>query len=78
MTTWYQRIRKIRNEKGMSLRDLAPLAGTDHTYLGRIETGHPSSAVTVRKVQDICKALGIEVWEVITAYENPTKSKEIG
>lgn len=36
-------LRKLREEKNLSLRDLAKLAGIDHAYIHRLETGDKES-----------------------------------
>lgn len=54
MTTFGQRIRELRQEKGWTLRQLAPKVGVGFTYLSKVETGkldfgdYPSEALIHR------------------------------
>ena len=54
MATFGERIRELRQEKGMTLRDLAPLIGIGFTYLCKVENGkldfgdYPSDALIHR------------------------------
>lgn len=47
-------LQSLREEKGLSLRDLAQLAGIDHAYIYRLETGDkdsPSEEVLLRLIR---------------------------
>jgi transcriptional regulator with XRE-family HTH domain len=54
MNRFGQRIRQLRQEKGLSLRDLAPKVGVGFTYLSKVENGrldfgdYPSEALIHR------------------------------
>ena len=44
-------LRRIRQKRGMSLRDLADQIGVDHTYISQIElgkVGHPVGQISIR------------------------------
>ena len=51
MNRFGQRVRELRQAKGLSLRDLAPHVGVGFTYLSKVETGrldfgdYPSEAL---------------------------------
>lgn len=56
------RLREIRQERGMSLEDLARLSGVSKSTISRIELGEsePTQSVMCK----ICKALGLKLDEV--------------
>lgn len=54
-----QKIRKTRQEKNLSQEKLALMCGLDRSYMGRIERGEVN--ITVLKLQEISKALDIEI-----------------
>lgn len=57
-----QKLRRLREEKGVSQEKLSKEAGLDRTYVGKIERGKKSPSLnTVEKLGD---ALGVEVWEL--------------
>lgn len=57
-----QKLRRLREEKGVSQEELSKEAGLDRTYVGKIERGKKSPSLnTVEKLGD---ALGVEVWEL--------------
>jgi transcriptional regulator with XRE-family HTH domain len=57
--TFGERIRQLRNAKGLSLRQLAPKVGVGFTYLSRVETGnmtfgdYPSDALIHRLADEL-------------------------
>lgn len=59
--TFGERIRELRNAKGLTLRQLAPQIGVGYTYLSRVETGtmtcgdYPSEAL-IRRLADALDA----------------------
>ncbi len=64
-TTFGQKLREFRQEKGMTLRALAEAAGVDFTYLSKIENdkvGHLPGAETIR---DLAQALGADAIELL-------------
>ena len=46
-------INELRQDRGMSLRELAELAGIDHTYLFAVERGKKCSERLVYKILDV-------------------------
>ena len=58
-----QRVREVRKAKGISQEKLAELSGIDRSYMGNIERGEKN--VTLKKVYEICDALGIEVQNLV-------------
>lgn len=57
--TFGERVRQLRNAKGLSLRQLAPKVGVGFTYLSRVETGKmtygdfPSDALIHRLAEEL-------------------------
>lgn len=57
--TFGERVRQLRNAKGLSLRQLAPKVGVGFTYLSRVETGkmtygdYPSDALIHRLAEEL-------------------------
>lgn len=58
-----RRVREVRKAKGISQEKLAELAGIDRSYMGNIERGEKN--VTLKKVYEICDALGVNVHDLI-------------
>ena len=54
-----QKIRKARQEKGLSQEKLALMCGLDRSYMGWIERGEVN--ITVLKLEEIPKALDIKI-----------------
>lgn len=59
-----QRLRKLRNEKGLTQEAFADLAGIGPKYYQKLEGKNPSSA-TLQMLQKIAKAHGITIQELI-------------
>ncbi len=59
------RLRQLRVERGLSLRDLAATAEVDHTYLSKIENGRTPGMPSVRILGRVAKALNMEPMELI-------------
>ncbi|MBN8669166.1 MAG: helix-turn-helix transcriptional regulator [Chitinophagales bacterium] len=57
------RIREIRQEKGMSLQDLAHSIDKDKQSISRVELGQ--SNPTFIYLTEVCKGLGIELSELV-------------
>jgi transcriptional regulator with XRE-family HTH domain len=59
--TFGQRVRQLRQARGMTLRDLAPKVGVGFTYISKIENGkldcgdYPSEAL-IRKLAKVLRA----------------------
>lgn len=59
-----QRIREIRKQKGLTLREVAERAGIDYTYLSKIENdriAYTPAANTIRNLAEALKANSIEL-----------------
>jgi len=65
--TFGQKLRELRQEKGMTLRTLAEAAGVDFTYLSKIENdkiGYLPGAETIRDLAQALKVDAIELLEL--------------
>jgi HTH-type transcriptional regulator, competence development regulator len=60
-----QRIRGLRKQKSLTQRQLAELAGIDFSYLSKIESGKLEHTPSVRTLQDIARALGVDELELM-------------
>ena len=66
-----QRVRQLRRDKGLTLRDLAPKVGVGFTYLSKVENGrlefgdYPSEELIVR----IAEALDADAEELLLLAE---------
>lgn len=58
MATARHLIKGLRQEHGLSQRELARLADVDHTYLSRFERGVLKKEPTDRWLRDVATALG--------------------
>lgn len=71
MNRFGQKVRKLRLEKGLSLRDLAPKVGVGFTYLSKVENGrldfgdYPGEAL----IRKLAKALDAEADELLLLAE---------
>lgn len=68
-----EKLRKIREEKGYSLRELAERSGVDYTSLYRWETLDTAQPFP-KNVKKVADALGIETVELIPECERPSKT----
>src|SRR5262245_42334252 len=59
-TTFGQKLREIRQEKGMTLRTLAVAAGVDFTYLSKIENDKVGYLPGAETIRDLAQALGVD------------------
>jgi transcriptional regulator with XRE-family HTH domain len=78
MNRFGQRIRQLRRQTGLSLRDLAPKVNVGFTYLSKVETGrldfgsYPSEAL----IHKLAEALDADEDELLLLAEKiPTKIK---
>ena len=67
-----QRIRRLRRERGLSLRDLAG-PGVSYTYLSRVEGGHRTPSV--KAIRQIARKLGVAPEYVETGIELNTREE---
>lgn len=63
-----EKLRKIREEKGYSLRELAERSGVDYTSLYRWETVDIAQPFP-KNVKKVAKALGVEIQDLIPVCE---------
>ena len=57
------RIRKHREEKGISQEKLASLSELHRTYIGQVERGKKN--LTIRSLERIAKALGVDIKDLL-------------
>ena len=70
-------IRGMRRELGLTQAQLAGALGVHPNTLARWERGEITPQYPIMLGYALLY-LAEHAWEVVTAYENPTKSKEIG
>ncbi|MCF8060228.1 MAG: helix-turn-helix domain-containing protein [Bacteriovoracaceae bacterium] len=58
------KIRRLRQKKGLSLKDLSEMSGLSHSYLNEIEKG--KKYPKVEKLLDLAKALDISIDELVS------------
>ena len=59
--TFGEKLRHLRQEKGMTLRTLAEATGLSFTYLSKIETGKVPYTPSVDKIRALAEALGVRL-----------------
>lgn len=62
-----QKISLLRQEKGLSLRELATLTGLDHSNIGKIEKGRYNVGIDI--LGKIADALDVEITLIDKAAE---------
>ena len=68
-----QRLRELREERALSHRELAALAGVGHNTIYRIENGQ--SEVIPRTVRRLAGALGVEPKEIMRRKTTPPREE---
>jgi transcriptional regulator with XRE-family HTH domain len=63
LSAFARNLRRIRKEKGMSLRDLDAKSGVDHARIGRLERGNEN--VTLETVAILADALGVNYLDLL-------------
>ena len=58
---------RLRNERGLTQRELAKLCGVSHCYIGRVET-HERRLDLIETI-DILKVLGVSKKEILKTIE---------
>ena len=61
-----RRVRRLRQQQGLTLRGLAATAKVDHSWLGKLELGHYESP-DPRALYRLARALEVEVNELYLA-----------
>jgi HTH-type transcriptional regulator, competence development regulator len=67
--TFGERLRELRQKRGMTLRGLADATGLNFTYLSKIETGKVPYTPSVEKIRDLAEALGVDSLELLQVAE---------
>jgi transcriptional regulator with XRE-family HTH domain len=71
-----QKLKKLREEHGYSMRDVATKIGIDHSYIGKIEKGKFPS---LDKLKKLCEVYGVTVQSLIgQEVAVPDELKELG
>lgn len=60
------KLREMRQQRGLTLRGLADLAGVDFTYLSKIENGRIGYSPGADTIRDLAQALGVEAMDLLT------------
>lgn len=65
MNTFGEKLKKMRNDKNLSIRELAKRSGTSHPYLSQLETGkrNPPKPEMIKKLSD---GLNVNFYELMT------------
>jgi len=58
-----KRIKKIRNEKGLTQEDLAEKVGVSRVYIGYVEQGRNTPSLEI--LEKIAKALKVKITEIL-------------
>ncbi len=61
-----ERLREIRKEKRLTLREVAGSAGIDFTYLSKIENGRIPYTPAVETIRELASALKVDAIELLT------------
>lgn len=59
------RIRELRKQKHLTLRQLAQMARINYTYLSKIENGRLSHTPSTRTLRDLARALDVDELELL-------------
>ena len=66
MSTFGNRLRELRRQKGFTLRELASLAGVDFTYLSKVENDRVPYTPAVATIRTLARALGVDPIDLLT------------
>src|SRR5260370_28719666 len=67
--TFGQRLRELRQSKGMTVRGLAEATSLSFSYLSKVETGKVPYTPAVDKIRAIADVLGVNVLELLQAAD---------
>jgi transcriptional regulator with XRE-family HTH domain len=67
ITTLANNIRKYRNERNLTIEELANMVEVDYSQIGRMERGVVNANVSI--IFDIAQALNIEPSKLLESYE---------
>ena len=71
-----ERLREIRKEKGMTLREVAERAGIDFTYLSKIENDRIPYTPAADTIRQLAEALKVDSLELLTLANKLPKELE--
>lgn len=74
--TFGERLREIRREKGLTLREVAERAGIDFTYLSKIENGRIPYTPAVETIRQLADTLKVDSIELLTLANKLPKELE--
>lgn len=78
MISFGQRIRELRHERKLTLRQLAESTGVDFTYLSKIENGRVPYTPAVETIRSLASALNVDVVDLLqTANKLPEELRSI-
>jgi HTH-type transcriptional regulator, competence development regulator len=74
-----ERLRQIRKETGLTLREVADKAGIDFTYLSKIENGRVLYTPAAETIRNLANALGVDSIELLSLADKlPKELKPFG
>jgi HTH-type transcriptional regulator, competence development regulator len=71
-----ERLRQIRKETGLTLREVADKAGIDFTYLSKIENGRIPYTPAAETIRNLASALGVDSIELLSLADKLPKELE--
>src|SRR5437879_1495756 len=74
--TFGQRLRQVRKERGLTLRQLAGEVGVDFTYLSKIENERVSYTPAVKTIRELARILKVDSMEFLTLANKLPKELE--
>ena len=69
-----ERLREMRKEKGLTLREVAERAGIDFTYLSKIENERIPYTPAVETIRQLADALSVDSIELLTLAGSSPKN----
>src|SRR5436309_10997232 len=67
--TFGEKLRGLRQDKGLTLRALAAATGLSFTYLSKVETGKVPYTPAPDKIRALAQALGVDPLELLGAAD---------
>jgi transcriptional regulator with XRE-family HTH domain len=74
--TFGERLRLVRKERGLTLRQLADEVGVDFTYLSKIENGRLSYTPAVDTIRELARVLKVDSLELLRLANKLPKELE--
>src|SRR5260370_22816640 len=74
--TFGERLRLVRKERGLTLRQLAAGVGVDFTYLSKIENGRFSYTPAVDTIRELARVLKVDSLELLRLANKLPKELE--